>query len=197
MKKLVITAALALGAFGITNAQQDINEPQLSENVGTSPIQQGNWIVGGSVGSLGYSFEGETFNINVMPSAGYFVSDGIAIGLTAGAGLQTVKGDGDNVWNYKVAPFVRYYFPEGASSTGRFFGQGDIGISGASAGSYSDTSFAYGLNAGYAHFITRSVALEVMAGYNYSKSDIATAKAQTGLGVSVGFQIYIPGKGNK
>ena len=126
MKKLVITAALALGAFGITNAQQDINEPQLSENVGTSPIQQGNWIVGGSVGSLGYSFEGETFNINVMPSAGYFVSDGIAIGLTAGAGLQTVKGDGDNVWNYKVAPFVRYYFPEGASSTGRFFGQGDI-----------------------------------------------------------------------
>src|SRR5690625_7587928 len=87
-----------------------------------------------------------------MPQAGYFISDGVASGLTAGGGLQTVK-DGDNIWNYKVAPFVRYYFPEGASSTGRFFGQGDVGISGASAGSHSDTSFAFGINGGYAHFI--------------------------------------------
>lgn len=195
MKKLVIAATLVFGAFGISNAQ-NVTEPQYAENVGDSPIKQGNWIVGGSVGSLGYSFEGETFNINVMPSAGYFISDGVAIGLTAGGGLQTVK-DGDNVWNYKVAPFARYYFPEGASSTGRFFGQGDVGITGSSAGSSSDTSFAFGINAGYAHFITRSVALEAMAGYNYSKSDVANAKAQTGLGVSVGFQIYIPGKGNR
>lgn len=195
MKKIITLALVAFGGLGIMNAQQ-ITAPQTSANVGASPIQQGNWIVGGSIGSIGYSFEGETFNVNIMPQAGYFISDGVAIGLTAGGGLQTVK-DGDNVWNYKVAPFVRYYFPEGASSTGRFFGQGDLGISGASAGSESDTSFAFGINAGYAHFITQNVALEAMAGYNYSKSDVANAKAQTGLGVSVGFQIYLPGKANK
>lgn len=195
MKKIITLALVAFGGLGIMNAQQ-ITAPQTSANVGASPIQQGNWIVGGSIGSIGYSFEGETFNVNIMPQAGYFISDGVAIGLTAGGGLQTVK-DGDNVWNYKVAPFVRYYFPEGASSTGRFFGQGDLGISGASAGSESDTSFAFGINAGYAHFITPNVALEAMAGYNYSKSDVANAKAQTGLGVSVGFQIYLPGKANK
>lgn len=195
MKKIITLALVAFGGLGIMNAQQ-ITAPQTSANVGASPIQQGNWIVGGSIGSIGYSFEGETFNVNIMPQAGYFISDGVAIGLTAGGGLQTVK-DGDNVWNYKVAPFVRYYFPEGASSTGRFFGQGDLGISGASAGSESDTSFAFGINAGYAHFITQNVALEAMAGYNYSKSDVANAKAQTGLGVSVGFQIYLPGKANR
>lgn len=195
MKKLMSVAFVALAGFGMLNAQQ-ITTPQTSANVGTGPIQQGNWIVGGSIGSVGYSFEGETFNVNIMPQAGYFISDGVALGLTAGGGLQTVKR-GDNVWSYKVAPFVRYYFPEGASSTGRFFGQGDIGISGASAGSESDTSFAFGVNAGYAHFITHNVALEAMVGYNYSKSDVANAKAQTGLGLSVGFQIYLPGKGNK
>ena len=36
-----------------------------------------------------------------------------------------------------------------------------------------------------------------MVGYNYSKSDVADAKAQTGLGLSVGFQIYIPSGINK
>lgn len=190
MKKLVTLAIFAIGGFGILNAQE-ISKPQTTAQVGSDPIQKGNWIVGGSVGSVGYSFEGETFNVNLMPQAGYFISDGVAIGLTAGGGLQTVK-DGDNIWNYKVAPFVRYYFPEGASSSGRFFGQGDVGISGASAGSHSDTSFAFGINGGYAHFITPSVALEAMVGYNYSKSDVADAKAQTGLGLSVGFQIYIP-----
>jgi|26BtaG_2_1085354.scaffolds.fasta_scaffold01042_6 hypothetical protein len=195
MKKLVIAAALIIGGIGFSTAQ-NVTLLEHKADVGDSPIKEGNWIVGGSVGSLGYSFEGETFNINIMPSAGYFISDGVAIGLTAGGGLQTIK-DSDNAWHYKVAPFVRYYFPEGASPTGRFFGQGDVGISGASVGSESDTSFAFGINAGYAHFITRNVALEAMAGYNYSKSNIADAKSQTGLGVSVGFQIYIPGKGNK
>src|SRR5690625_2332433 len=111
MKKLVTLAIFAIGGFGILNAQE-ISKPQTTAQVGSTPIQKGNWIVGGSVGSVGYSFEGETFNVNLMPQAGYFISDGVAIGLTAGGGLQTVK-DGDNIWNYKVAPFVRYYFPEG------------------------------------------------------------------------------------
>src|SRR5690606_3894951 len=99
----------------------------------------------------------------------------------------------DNVWGYGIAPFVRYYFPGGASATGRFFGQGDIGIGGSSAG--SDVSLNLGLNAGYAHFITQTVALEVMGGYNYSKANIsASSDKQSGLGVSLGFQIYLPGK---
>lgn len=93
-------------------------------------------------------------------------------------------------------PFARYYFPEGASSTGRFFGQAEAGITGADRGgtddgSKKDTSFGFGLNAGYAHFVSRNVALEGSVGYNYSKSDASDAKAQNGLGVALGFQIYL------
>lgn len=192
MKKLAILGSFILGTCMFSNAQE-ITTPQTSAEVGTQPIQKGNWMIGGSIGSAGYSFEGETFNINLSPRAGYFISDGIAIGAEIGGGLQTVK-DGDNVWSYGVSPFIRYYFPEGASSTGRFFGQGSVGISGASAGSESDTSFAFGVNGGYAHFITDNVALEGMVGYNYSKSDLATVGKQSGLGFSVGFQIYLPGR---
>ena len=190
MKKLLLLLALPLS---ISSFAQDITRPQTSANVGDKPIQKGNWLVGGSIGSLGYSFEGENFNINLNPQAGYFLSDGVAVGLTTGVGLQTVNG-GDNIWSYKLMPFIRYYFPEGASSTGRFFGQGELGITGAESGGVSDTSFGFGINAGYAHFISSSVALEALVGYNYSKSNHASAQAQNGLGVAVGFQIYLPGK---
>ncbi len=191
MKNLFLAAALVLGGIVSVNAQ-NIEKPKLSEKVGTTPIKTGNWMVGGAVGSLGYSFEGENFNINLMPKAGYFISDGVAIGLGAGVGFQTVK-DGDNVWSYNVSPFVRYYFPEGSSETGRFFGQGEIGISGASAtaDNNNQTSFAFGINGGYSHFVSRNVALEVIAGYNYSKSNAANAAAQNGLGLAVGFQIFL------
>lgn len=194
MKKVTLLAALLIGGMLTSNAQTKdgklIETPKLSEKVGTTPIQKGNWIVGGAIGSTGYSFEEESFNINLSPRAGYFITDGIAIGLELGAGLQTVK-DGDNIWNYKVMPFARYYFPEGASDTGRFFGQGSIGISGAEVAGESDTSFAFAINAGYSHFVSRNVALEAIVGYNYSKSNQANASAQNGLGLALGFQIFL------
>lgn len=190
MKRLLLfSSALLLAVFTAT-AQID-TKPQMSSEVGSKPIQQGNWMVGGSLGSLGYSFEGKSFNVNVNPRAGYFVSDGIAIGASLNGGLTTAKGR-DNEWTYGVAPFVRYYFPEGSSSTGRFFGQGEIGIAGSSIG--KDADLAFGLGLGYAHFITQSVALEAVVGYNYSKATTANASAQSGLGVSLGFQIYLPGQ---
>ncbi len=193
MKHLSLFSVLLLAVVFSASAQQpEVNRPQTSANVGTAPIQQGNWIVGGSLGSLGYSFEGESFNVNLNPRAGYFVSDGLAVGLGADLGLATFSGDQDNLWSYGVAPFVRYYFGQGSSSTGRFFGQGEVGIAGYSNGSGADLKF--GIGAGYAHFITQSVALEAMLGYNYSKGTMASATAQSGLGVSLGFQIYLPGQ---
>lgn len=189
MKKILLSALLIAGVAAATSAQVN-TVPQHSAEVGLDPIRKDNWMVGGNVGNIGYSFEGKAFNIQVNPRAGYFVSDGLAIGAQATLGLTAVK-DIDNQYNYGIAPFVRYYFPGGASATGRFFGQGDIGIAGSSAG--SDVSLALGLNVGYAHFISRNVALEAMAGYNYSKANVNLGDKQSGLGVSLGFQIYLPG----
>lgn len=191
MKNLFLFTIAFLFTSTAALAQQIETKPQMSQAVGDEPIQKGNWMVGGSLGSLGYSFEGKSFNINVNPRAGYFVSDGIAIGASVNGGLTTSK-DYDDVWTYGVAPFIRYYFPEGASATGRFFGQGEVGIAGSSIGNSAD--IALGIGMGYAHFVTRSVALEAVAGYNYSKATTANATAQSGLGVSLGFQIYIPGQ---
>src|SRR5690606_34556962 len=161
MKNLFLFTIAFLFTSTAALAQQIETKPQMSQAVGDEPIQKGNWMVGGSLGSLGYSFEGKSFNINVNPRAGYFVSDGIAIGASVNGGLTTSK-DYDDVWTYGVAPFIRYYFPEGASATGRFFGQGEVGIAGSSIGNSAD--IALGIGMGYAHFVTRSVALEAVAG---------------------------------
>ncbi|WP_134090708.1 hypothetical protein [Olivibacter sp. XZL3] len=196
MKRVFLFSALVLGSFlGLKAQNVDVNKPQMSEDVGLEPIRQGNWMVGGSLGSMGYSFEGKSFNININPRAGYFVSDGIVVGLSLQGGFQSFEGDTPNEWRYGVAPFVRYFFPEGSSATGRFFGQGDIGIAGARGG--SDVDFAAGVGLGYAHFITRSVALEAVVGYNYTKAGTANATSQNGLGFNLGFQIYLPGQGNR
>ena len=189
--KYLFLSAIAFLFLGSTAFAQIETTPQMSSEVGAAPIQKGNWMVGGSIGSLGYSFEGESFNININPRAGYFVSDGIVVGASLNGGLITAS-DEDNVWTYGISPFIRYYFPEGSSSTGRFFGQGEVGIAGSSVG--DDVSTAFGVGLGYAHFITRTVALEAIAGYNYSKANNSNASAHSGIGINVGFQIYLPGK---
>ncbi|NQD71205.1 hypothetical protein HP439_10780 [Sphingobacterium shayense] len=191
MKKFTILFALLLGYTVSSQAQNIETTPQTSANVGLDPIKRGNWMVGGSLGNIGYSFEGKAFNIQVQPRAGYFISDGLAIGAQANLGFTAVK-DLDNEWGYGIAPFVRYYFPGGATQSSRFFTQGDIGIAGSSAG--NDVSLALGANVGYAHFITQSVALEATLGYNYTKANVNLGDKATGLGVGLGFQIYLPGK---
>lgn len=191
MKKFTFLCLL-LGGFAVgAHAQRVETTPQHSANVGLKPIKQGNWMVGGELAGLGYSFESESFNVGLRPRAGYFVSDGIAVGAQASLGFTSIKDAKDN-WTYGIAPFVRYYFPEGSSSTGRFFGHGNIGIAGSSLG--DDVSLEVGIAGGYAHFITETVALEAMVGYNYNKANINSGGGQNGLGVSLGFQIYLPGQ---
>lgn len=190
MKNLLLSFGVAMSCLSLSFAQVNTT-PQTTANVGLTPIKTGNWMVGGSVGNIGYSFEGDAFNIQLNPRAGYFIADGLALGAQATIGLKAVK-DLDNEWNYGIAPFVRYYFPGGASASSRFFTQGDIGIAGSSAG--DDVSLALGANIGYAHFITQTVALEASLGYNYTKANVNLGDKATGLGVGIGFQIYLPGR---
>jgi len=189
MKHLFLST-LVLLFVGSTAFAQIETTPQMSSDVGTAPIQKGNWMVGGGIGSLGYDFDSEVFNISLEPGAGYFVSDGIAIGLKLIANYQTIK-EGDNPFSYGLLPFARYYFPEGASASNRFFAEAKAGIAGSRGG--DDVNFGFGAGLGYSHFITRTVALEALAGYN-DLSGASASGTQGGLGLMVGFQIYLPGR---
>lgn len=192
--RLILSIAYGLMQAIVANGQVTTT-PQTSANVGDAPIRAGNWLVGGSIGSTGFNFATETFQLNVDPKVGYFMRNNIAIGGQGTVGLSFY--DGSSTVSYGIAPFIRYYFPETARPTGRWFGEAAAGISGShKKNSQEDEPLALmlGLRAGYAHFVARNVAIEGTLGYTFTKADISSSSGDSGLGLAFGFQIYLPGR---
>ncbi len=194
---LVLIAAMLCLAIPV-KAQITTTTPQTSAKVGDAPIKAGNWMVGGSIGSTSFNFATETFQLNVDPKVGYFIRNNIAIGGQGTIGLSFYEG-GSTI-SYGIAPFIRYYFRETASPTGRWFGEGALGINGShKKNSQEDlpVSLLLGIRGGYAHFVARNVAIEGTLGYTFTKADIASSSGDSGLGVAFGFQIYLPGRSRR
>ena len=187
---------LLLASFKLS--AQDISRPQTTAPVAFEAVQKGNWLVGAGIGNISHNFKSETFNINIMPRAGYFISDNAAIGAQAQIGASFYDG-GENFF-YGATPFVRYYFPEGAAPTHRWFGEATAGFAGSSMkDSDGDAIFSsvFGLSAGYAHFVASNVALEGILGYTRTNADISVGSGMSGLSLGLGLQIYLPGRGNQ
>jgi hypothetical protein len=200
MKRLLLLIAACLTSILTVSAQvTPTTTPQTSSPSAGTAIRTGNWLVGGSVGSTNFNFETETFNISLNPRAGYFISDRLAIGALVTLGLDAYNG-GTN-FQYGIGPFARYYFPEGGSPTNRWFGEANVGIAGShreDSDEDNPVSLQLGVAAGYAHFITPSVALEGMLGYTYSEADInSDTGGSSGIGLTLGFQVYLPGRRNR
>lgn len=191
MRNLFLFMILFLFASTVALAQSTETNQQKSVTVGDAALQKGNWMVGGSLGSAGYYVEGKSFNFNLNPKAGYFLSDDIVIGASTNVALYAAKNE-DNIWSYGIGPFARYYIPGGENATGRFFGEGRFGVSGNSVN--KEAFLVFGVGAGYSHFVTKSVALEVLTEYNYSRVNVAGIPGNSRFGLSLGFQIYLPGK---
>lgn len=200
MKKLFLLSAflLAITLFTLNVAAQDLSRPQTTAPVAYDAIQQGNWLVGAGIGSIGQNFKSKTFSFDIHPRAGYFVSDNAAIGLQTQLGLQIYKG-GEN-FQYGVTPFIRYYFPEGAAPTHRWFGEGVVGFGGSSLKDNKGDAFfssVYGVRAGYAHFVASNVALEGTLNLIRSRANIDVGDQGTGLSLGLALQIYLPRRGSR
>ena len=191
MKRLLLLTGML--SVTLSALAQEVTTPQTSSPSAAEAISKGNWLIGGTIGSTNFNFETSTFAINVQPRAGYFIGERTALGALVNLGLNAANGDTD--FSYGIAPFVRYYFPEGARPSGRWFGEGTAGIAGASGEDSNPVSLTLGASAGYAHFISRTVALEGILGYTSNEADINTSgSGSSGIGISVGFQIYLPGR---
>lgn len=198
MKQPILLILAFFATSLIATAQTDIPRPQVRAPVAGEAIQQGNWMLGASVGNLGYNFKSETFSFELMPRAGYFVSDNAVIGVQTQLGL--IAWDNGEQFYWGLTPFVRYFFPEGARASGRWFGEALAGVGGSSLeNSDEDAIFSsvLGLRAGYAHFVAQNVALEASLGFTRSNSDINIGTSSSGLSVGLGFNIYLPGRNNR
>lgn len=200
MKKLILSLAILSGIAMTTQAQ----------------TEKGKTVLGGNVyfNSIKSDAEGAKAiqNFSIVPSAGYFVADNIAIGT--GIGYHTSKGNVASASGKKeafvVRPFGRYY--KSLSDQFKFFGQLSVPMEfgnekaidadlkvGDKTG--SSTSFGVALSPGFAYYPTPSIGIELSfngAAYNSYKVKDGDDKELKGRGsesFSIGTDFFSPSIG--
>ncbi len=174
----------------------------------TAQTDRTSWLVGGNAG-LDFTDQANSnsLNISLSPQAGYFVFDNLAVGMTLPFSLIIDKAevtvDGQITSSKKrtntvgLGPFVRYYF--GQSAIRPFVEAGaNYRITSAKTKtaaietSSNESSYSLSGSAGLAYFISSNVGLETKLGYTYFRGD--NLNKYSTLGLTVGFQVYLPGK---
>jgi len=213
MKKLLLAGAVAL--FGLSNAQ----------------MTKGDWVISGNTG-LGFnnttttvkvgsqSADGPKTNIfSVSPSAGYFVIDGLAVGIDLGYMSTTTKYEGNKTTNstFSVMPTATYYFTN-SSKLVPFLGAG-IGYASnktkvniTNGGTIFDpllmqdevttNGLAWRVKGGVTYMATQSLGINMGVSYDQfsNKETIMNTDVKTNVktfGVNVGFSYFIKAKAQK
>lgn len=172
MKKVLLSLA-AVFAFGLANAQE-------TESNG---FAKGDVFLSGTVGFSSESTgDAKTTGFNIAPSAGYFVNENIAVGLSLG--YNSLKNEvpsnpvtsESKYTSFGVGAFGRYYFTPGNSFS--LFGQLGVGYESGKLEQNSDESktdsFNIGVAPGINYFVSEHFALEAtfgILGYSTSKPD--------------------------
>jgi hypothetical protein len=186
--------------------------------VSSAQINKGQWLVGG-LAEVSYQQEGtpstpnqiNELDLKLSPDAGYFIIDGLAVGLRINNFRsfyeQTVPYGYNGPYKYDLtqftgAAFVRYYlFPN--TSKGNFL------VDGGYAYGFSD-QYNYGFGGMYQNysnwisskvqtffisvgpviFVTPNIALEMLVSYN-RMNNIDKSSYQTGMFFGAGFQLHL------
>lgn len=175
MKKLLLSL-VAVSAFAFSTQAQ---------------TEKGRIMLGGGVGFNSTKVEGASksdLRFNVIPSAGYFISDNFAIGTGVGYNYNKQVSEKNLTQSFEVSPFGRYYV--GLSDQFKFFGQLSVPMAFGNVKNVDDvtgdvgdkigttTKIGVQLAPGFAFYPTKRVGIEVSVdglGYNnYTVKDAAT-----------------------
>lgn len=163
MKKLIFTSFIYL---------------VLLLNIANAQTEKGTWLLGGSASFVSVE---DVSVLTINPNIGVFVTNNFALGLNAS--FSKVE---DNDPLISFGPVARFYL--GNSDSGKFFGQ--LGGTLLTTSEFNDFILGYGLKAGYAVFISKSIALEFAGGYDGFRELNDDAYKYSGYGVTIGFQIH-------
>lgn len=134
--------------------------------------------------------------LSISPSFGYFIMDGLAVGITALYESSKYKSgdyESDPYVIYGLGVFGKYYYGQGAIKP---FGKAEIGILGESYGEEDQdkaSGMGFALGAGVAYFLNEYVAVE--AGLDYAVSNMKNKEfdefemKMSGIQFKVGFTI--------
>ena len=190
--KRIFLLALMLGLFVSLNAQTDkgsmILGGGLDLNAGSSKSKSE--YDGTSIETDGPSH----MNFYLGPRFGYFIMDGLAVGLDLGLGYNSSSKDKDDYsstyssMTFSAGPFARYYYKMGKLAP---FGHVNVGFGGGSSKSEVKISnvttteentgslMNYGVGVGAAYFLSDNIALEGIIAYR-SNQTTDTEKGKDG-----------------
>jgi hypothetical protein len=167
MKKNVFTLLLFVFMSGAAFAQ----------------TEKGSWLVGGN---LDLNTANNNTIIGFSPMAGFFFSDNFAAGAAFDYYHQNAGGAKST--NFGFGPLARYYF--GSSNVRPLVhAQWNYISRKTTVTSNGGEVFVAG---GLAAFINRNVAIEGLAGYDYTKFR-HNAEGDGGFKLKIGFQVYLSG----
>lgn len=173
MKKILTLAAAFLLISVVTNAQTG----------------KGDWLVGGSM--MINTTEGNSY-FTLTPDAGYFFANNFAVGselIISFSKLGEIKSSA-----FGVGPFTRYYF-ELKDPVFKPFVHGSFSIASVRTKAFgmseTETATGFFLGLGGAFFINSNVAIDGVAGYNYSK--VENNDGNGGFLFRIGFQVHLLG----
>lgn len=174
----------------------------LVATVSHAQLQKGNVLVGTDIANFRLGLEKDAgFNIALDPKAAWFINSNTAIGAYVGFGISKANKNSATTTTYAVGPLARYYVTDPKVTLlqhGRFFGEANIGIEGQnqSKGGGSTNGLGFGFGPGYSYFITPNIGLETLLKYN-GLTGFGDEGYTSNLNLSVGFQIYLPGKATR
>ncbi len=152
-------------------------------------LQKGKWMIGGSSGNFGLSFNPDAVDITLLPNVGYFAGDRFVVGAKLGVSYQRVEGtsgEDAKISVFTLAPTARYYF--GQNTRLRWFAGSSLALNYTSLddGTFevSDNSLNWGLNGGFNLFLTPNFAWELGPYLNVNSDDVFG-------GIGVGFNYFV------
>jgi len=184
------------------------------------PITKDNIVLGGEVSLSVYHSNGETkyvdpitYNYNykstgtslsLSPTFGYFILDGLVLGLSPSFSYNVSKNTGKNSliveeeksegnsYTIGISPFIKYYFKScifvGLKSGYSYSSSKNI----TSGLKYTSNDFTISPYLGYAIFINSKISIEPCINYFYNKSTSKSSVSNSNsLYFSIGFQVFL------
>lgn len=145
----------------------------------SAQFEKGKWIVNPSVSglALNHNSAADRTSFGLQAQGGAFVADNLALLINLGAAWNAASTDMDI---YQAGVGVRYYFDK----VGIYMG-GNVGVDRMEYGKDlgDRTLCSFGLEAGYAFFLSRTVTIEPAAYWTHNKDC-------SDYGLKVGFGFY-------
>ncbi|MDG4717080.1 MULTISPECIES: outer membrane beta-barrel protein [Winogradskyella] len=188
MKKVLLTAAIAV--FGLTNMNAQEDEK-------TFGFSEGDFFVEGNVSfnsENDKNIDEKSNEFNISPKVGYFINDDLAIGaelLFASSKTELDGTDTSDFSGFGVGAFGRYYFLDLGE---RFKTNAEFGVGYASMedklAEVKENSFGAGLGLGINYFVTEKIALTFglknILSFSSTKLDVDGAEAETSFNLGFG-----------